>query len=93
MPKFKRAAVVLTAVESARQWAHQNPDKAAGYIDKATDFVDKRTKGKYHSQIGGISSQAKKALTGQQGVSGSSGPTVRGEATNRTDRPYPDMRA
>ncbi|WP_277452552.1 antitoxin [Janibacter sp. DB-40] len=90
MPKFKRAAVVLTAVESARKWAHQNPDKATGYIDKATGFIDKRTHGKYHRQIGGISSQAKKALTGRQGVSG---PTVPGETTSRTDRPYPDMRA
>ncbi|WP_338748435.1 antitoxin [Janibacter alittae] len=89
MPKF-RAAAVLTAVESARRWAHQNPDKASGYIDSATGFIDKRTKGRYHSQIGGISSQAKKALTGQQGVAG---PTVPGETTNRTDRPHPDMRA
>ncbi|NYF98966.1 antitoxin [Janibacter cremeus] len=89
MPRI-RAAAVLTAVESARRWAHQNPDKATGYIDKATGFIDKRTKGKYHSQIGGISSQAKKAFTGQQGVSGT---TVPGETTGRTDRPYPDMRA
>src|SRR5699024_867236 len=58
MPKFKRAAVVLTAVESARQWAHQNPDKATGYIDKATGFVAKRTRGKYRQQIGGLSSRA-----------------------------------
>ena len=28
MAKFKNAAVVLTATETARQWARNNPDKA-----------------------------------------------------------------
>lgn len=89
MPKFKRAAVLLTAVESARQWAHKNPDKASGYIDKATGFVDQRTKGKYHKQIDGLSGKAKTALTGRESFSGQ---TVRGETTP-PPRPNPDLRA
>lgn len=89
MPKFKKAAVVLTAVEAARQWAHNNPDKATSYIDKATHFVDERTSSKYRKQIDGLSAKAKKALTGQEG---NAPQTVRGEATS-TDRPFPDMRA
>jgi hypothetical protein len=88
--KFKKAAVVLTAVEAARQWAHNNPEKAGTYIDKAGDFVDKRTQGKYHSQIDGLSARAKSALTGTSGASSASARTVRGETTQR---PFPDMRA
>ena len=94
MAKFKNAAVMLTAAETARQWARNNPDKARTYIDKATGFVDERTKGRYHKQLTGLSQTAKKRLTGQQTVKGS---TVRDDATSQTQpgstRPFPDVRA
>lgn len=96
MARFKNAAVVFTAAETARQWARNNPDKARGYIDRATGFVDQRTKGKYRSQIDSLSRNAKKNLTGRDTVSGS---TVRDtdapaapQDSART-RPFPDMRA
>ena len=92
MARLKGAAAMLTAAEAARRWAQENPDKADEYIDKATGFIDRRTKGKYHSRIGGLSSQAKKALTGRSVTSGNS-ETVPGETTSRTDRPFPDVRA
>lgn len=75
MAKFKNIAVMLTAAEAARQWALNNPEKANSYIDQATGFIDKRTQGKYHSQIGSLSSSAKKNLTGRDTVPGS---TARG---------------
>lgn len=81
MARIKNIAVVLTAAEAARQWALNNPDKARSYIDTATGFVDQRTHGKYHSQIEGLSNAAKKNLTGQPNVSGS------------TKRTFPDARA
>lgn len=96
MPKFKNAAVVLTAAETARQWARKNPDKAQTYIDKATGFVDRRTKGKYRSQIDSLSKNATKNLTGNHTVSGS---TVRDTNApepprdSKQTRPFPDMRA
>lgn len=88
MPRFKKAAVMFTAVESARQWARSNPDKASQYIDKATGFVDQRTHGRYHRQIDGFSSTAKKNLTGRRDVSGT---TVRGE-TDQGPSPSGDGR-
>lgn len=93
MAKFKNAALMLTAAETARQWAHNNPDKASDYIDKATGFIDKRTQGKYHKQLSGLSQTVKKNLTGHQTVQGS---TVRGEtpdAPRTSKKPFPDMRA
>lgn len=93
MAKFKNAALVFTAAEGARQWARNNPDKASQYVDKATGFVDKRTQGKYHKQLAGLSQTVKKNLTGQQTVQGS---TVVGEtppAPRRSSKPFPDLRA
>lgn len=71
MRKLKNAAVIITAVEAARQWAHNNPEQAAKYIDSASGFVDTRTKGKYSRQIAGFTSTAKKNLTGTDTVRGS----------------------
>jgi len=95
MARFKKAAVMFTAAETARQWAHRNPDKARAYVDKAAAFVDQRTKGKYHSQLEGFSRTAKKGLTGQDTVSGS---TVHGAgqtppAPASPKKPFPDLRA
>ena len=90
MAKFKNAAVVLTATETARQWARNNPDKAGDYIDKATGFIDRRTKHKYHKQLGGLSRTVKKNVTGVD--------TVRGSAVHdappapKGDTPFPDLR-
>lgn len=65
--RIKNAAYVLTAVEAARQWARNNPEKANEYIDKATGVIDQRTGGKYHRKLDGFGSMAKKNLTGREG--------------------------
>ena len=38
-------------VDKAQRYAQQNPDKIRGITDKAARFADKRTRGKYRSQI------------------------------------------
>jgi len=38
-------------VDKAQRYAQQNPAKIRGITDKAARFADKRTKGKYRSQI------------------------------------------
>lgn len=90
MARFGRAAAVLTAVESARRWARNNPDKARSYIDRASGFVDQRTGGRYHSTVGRLSEGAKKNLTGHDTIPGS---TVRDTGgTKGASRPFPDGR-
>lgn len=88
MARFGKAAAVLTAAETARQWARSNPDKASSYIDKATGFVDQRTGGKYHSRIDSLSRNAKKSLTGRDTVTGSTADSE----TPSARRTFPDGR-
>ncbi|MDN5548423.1 MAG: antitoxin [Rhodococcus sp. (in: high G+C Gram-positive bacteria)] len=93
MAKFKNAALMLTAGETARQWAKNNPEKASEYVEKATGFIDQRTQGKYHKQLSGLSQTVKKNLLGKQTVKGS---TVHGDTSdvpNASARPFPDLRA
>lgn len=37
----------------AQQYAKRNPDAVGKYADKAADFANKRTNGKYQDKIGG----------------------------------------
>ena len=67
MSKLKKTVIIVTAVEAVRQWAHNNPEQARTFIDRATGFVDHRTGGKYASQISTASAMAKKNLTQGQG--------------------------
>ncbi len=67
MSKFKKAVVMLTAAEAARQWAHNNPETARKFIDQATGFANQRTGGKYSQQFSSFSSMAKQNLTGGKG--------------------------
>jgi hypothetical protein len=53
MPLMRRLTVLAGAVEAARRYAKNNPEKINKLADKAGRFVDKRTKGKYHKQIDG----------------------------------------
>lgn len=95
MPRLRGPAAVLTAAETARQWARSNPDQAEAYIDKAVGFIDRRTGGKYHSKVTGLSGHAKKALTGRSAVGGPTveGETVQGETVpEEPRRRFPDAR-
>jgi hypothetical protein len=61
MSLLKKLATIATVAEAARRYAKKNPDKAAGYLDQAAQFVDKQTKGRYSDQIGGVARKAKSA--------------------------------
>lgn len=61
MALFSRLAVLAGAVQAARRYARNNPDKADKIVDQAAAFVDKQTKGRYASQIRGAADQAKRA--------------------------------
>lgn len=51
--RLGKVAVLAGAVEAARRYARQNPDKVNKAAGQAGRFVDERTKGKYSSQIDG----------------------------------------
>lgn len=51
MSLVKRLAVLGAAAEAARRYAQKNPEKARGFAEKAAQFADERTKGKYSNQI------------------------------------------
>jgi len=53
MPLLRKLTVLAGAAEAARRYARRNPDKINKLADKAGNFVDKRTKGKYHKKIKG----------------------------------------
>jgi hypothetical protein len=48
---FRKVAVLAGAAEAARRYARKNPEKVARMAENAGRFVDKQTKGKYHSRI------------------------------------------
>ena len=95
MARFGKAAAMLTAAETARQWARKNPEKASTYIDRASGFVDERTRGRYHSRIESLTRNAKKGLTGQDTVSGTArdGDAAPNAGGTQRPRPFPDVRA
>jgi len=95
MARFGKAAAMLTAAETARQWARKNPEKANTYIDRASGFVDERTRGRYHSRIESLTRNAKKGLTGQDTVSGSArdSDAPAPPQGSSSSRPFPDLRA
>jgi len=51
MPLLKKLTVLAGAAEAARRYAKKNPDKVARAADQAAQFIDRRTKGRYHRQI------------------------------------------
>ncbi len=53
MPMMRKLTVLVGAAEAARRYARKNPDKVSKLANSAGRFIDKRTKGKYHSQIDG----------------------------------------
>ncbi len=53
MPLLKRLTALAGTAAAARSYAKRNPDKVNRMAAKAGQFIDKRTKGKYHNQIDG----------------------------------------
>jgi hypothetical protein len=48
---MRRLTALAGTAAAARSYARRNPDKVNKLATKAGQFVNKRTKGKYHSQI------------------------------------------
>ena len=61
MPLMRRLTALAGTAAAARTYVRRNPDKVNKIAAKAGQFVDKRTKGKYHSQIGGAVRKVKDA--------------------------------
>jgi peptidoglycan hydrolase-like amidase len=73
MPLLKRLTALAGTAVAARTYARRNPDKVNKMATKAGQFIDKRTKGKYHHQIDGAMRKVQ-TMTGQQHP-GQPGPT------------------
>ncbi|WP_370949106.1 antitoxin [Amycolatopsis sp. cg5] len=61
MPSFKKLAALAGTAAAVRGYAKKNPEKVNKIAGQAAEFVDKRTKGKYHGQIGGMLQKVRKA--------------------------------
>ena len=46
--------------KKAKQLVDKNGERIAGGVDKATDFVDKKTKGKHHDKLEKVDGLASK---------------------------------
>ncbi len=75
MRTFRRLAVLATAADAVRRFARNNPEKFNQVVQKAARFVDQRTKGKYSTQIGGVT-QKVRDVTGANGSSAPSAPSA-----------------
>ena len=64
MSAIRKLAVLGAAAEAARRYARNNPEKADRYVEQASAFVDRRTKGKYSRQIDGLARKARDAAHG-----------------------------
>jgi hypothetical protein len=51
MPSLKRLTAIAGTAAAARSYVRKHPDQVNKAAAKAGDFIDKRTKGKYHSKI------------------------------------------
>jgi hypothetical protein len=50
---FRKLTVLAGAAAAARNYARKNPEKVARMAENAGRFVDRKTHGKYHTQIQG----------------------------------------
>jgi hypothetical protein len=50
---LRKLTVVAGAASAARTYAKEHPDKVNRWAEQAGKFIDKRTKGKFRSQIKG----------------------------------------
>lgn len=61
MALLRKLTALAGAAEAARRYARSHPDQAGKMLDKAAQFVDTQTKGKYTNQISGATRKAKDA--------------------------------
>lgn len=51
MPSLKRLTAIAGTAAAARSYLRKHPDQVNKAAEKAGQFIDKRTRGKYHHQI------------------------------------------
>jgi hypothetical protein len=51
MPKFRKLAALAGTAAAARAYVRKNPDKVKKMASRAGEFIDRRTKGRYHGKI------------------------------------------
>jgi MT0933-like antitoxin protein len=51
MPSLKKLTAIAGTAAAARNYVRKHPDQVNRAAAKAGAFIDKRTKGKYHSKI------------------------------------------
>jgi len=66
MPLLRKLTALAGTAAAARTYARRNPDKVNKAAAKAGQFIDKRTKGKYHHQIEGAMRKVNTMTSGQQ---------------------------
>jgi hypothetical protein len=61
-------------LDKVKDWLGKNPDKADAAIEKAGDFVDQRTQGRYAEHVDKVQDAARKYVTGGQAQQGNPTP-------------------
>lgn len=51
MPMFRKLTALVGTAVAVRAYVKRNPDKVNNMAAKTGEFIDKRTKGKYHGHI------------------------------------------
>jgi hypothetical protein len=60
MALLRKLTALAGTAEIARRYAKKNPEKVNKFAGQAAQFVDKRTKGRYHSQLDGAVRQVRR---------------------------------
>jgi MT0933-like antitoxin protein len=60
---LRKLTVVAGAAGAATQYAKKHPDQVNRWAEKAGQFIDKTTKGKYRKQINGAVRKVRSATT------------------------------
>jgi len=66
MPLLRKLTALAGTAAAARSYARRHPDKVNKAAAKAGQFIDKRTKGKYHHQIDSAMRKVSTMTNGQQ---------------------------
>jgi hypothetical protein len=60
---LRKLTVIATAAGAATRYARSHPDQVNKWAAQAGDFLDKRTKGKYHDRITAAVGKLRSAIT------------------------------
>jgi len=88
MPSMKRLTAIAGTAAAARSYIRKNPDKVAKMAAKAGQFIDKRTKGKYHHQIDSAVRKVH-SMTGRTATHATTTPTTTSATSSTTPQTTP----